>query len=69
MPQPEPTPVSAKFGPLRRAGCGLHPERLDLSCGKIRKADGTALTDDEIWEALCELPTTQTPEPCHHSEA
>lgn len=37
---------------LKLAGCGNHPERTDLSCFRIRRLDGTALTVAEVWAEL-----------------
>jgi len=42
-------------GELKLSGCENHPHRLDLSCCKIRKTDGTALTTKQVWEVLNEL--------------
>jgi len=47
--------VSVLFGELKLSGCERHPHRLDLSCFKIRQADGTALTTKQVWEVLNEL--------------
>ena len=47
--------VSVLFGELNLSGCENHPHRLDLSCCKIRKTDGTALTTKQVWEVLSEL--------------
>lgn len=47
--------VSVLFGELKLSGCENHPNRLDLSCCKIRQADGTALTTKQVWEVLNEL--------------
>ncbi len=36
-------------------GCHQHPKRLDLSCAKIRrKSDRAALTQQEIWQLICD---------------
>lgn len=37
---------------LKLSCCGNHPERTDLSCYKIRRLDGTALTVAEVWAEL-----------------
>lgn len=37
---------------LKLSCCGNHPERTDLSCYKIRRLDGTALTVAELWAEL-----------------
>lgn len=47
--------VSVLHGELKLSGCENHPHRLDLSCCKIRKTDGTALTTKQVWEVLSEL--------------
>jgi hypothetical protein len=47
--------VSVLFGQLKLSGCENHPHRLDLSCCKIRQADGTALTTKQVWAVLNEL--------------
>ena len=51
--------VSVRFGELKLSGCENHPHRLDLSCCKIRQADGTALTTKQVWEVLNELATAK----------
>lgn len=37
---------------LKLSCCGNHPDRTDLSCYKIRRLDGTALTVAEVWAEL-----------------
>jgi len=53
------TVVSVLHGELKLAGCENHPHRLDLSCCKIRKTDGTALTTKQVWEVINELATAR----------
>lgn len=51
------TIVSAKFGKLTISGCNDHPDRMDLTCTRIRQADGTPLTMLQVWELIEELST------------
>jgi len=37
---------------LKYCGCKDHPDRLDLSCAKIRRENGDPLSNDEIWHEL-----------------
>lgn len=37
---------------LTLAGCKEHPHRTDLSCCKIRREDGTALTNREVMDVI-----------------
>ena len=53
--------VSVLHGELKLSGCENHPHRLDLSCCKIRKTDGTALTTKQVWEVLSELSDAAPP--------
>jgi hypothetical protein len=59
MNQNEPTEhphvISTRLGRLHFGGCTKHPERVDPSCAKIRREDGTALTMQEAWELVLEL--------------
>lgn len=54
--------VSVRFGELKLCGCENHPDRLDLSCAKIRQSDGTALNALQVWEVLKELAAGDTME-------
>jgi hypothetical protein len=38
-------------------GCKDHPHRTDLSCCKIRRADGSPLTTADTWEEIQRLRT------------
>jgi hypothetical protein len=38
-------------------GCKDHPHRTDLSCCKIRRADGSPLTTADAWEEIQRLRT------------
>jgi hypothetical protein len=40
---------------LKYCGCKDHPDRLDLSCAKIRRENGYPLSNAEIWQVISEL--------------
>lgn len=46
---------SALLGGLRLSGCENHPHRLDLSCCKIRREDGTPLSVADTWAEIQRL--------------
>ena len=43
------------LGGLRLSGCKDHPHRLDLSCCKIRREDGTPLSVADTWAEIQRL--------------
>jgi hypothetical protein len=47
--------VADLFGGLVFAGCKNHPHRTDLSCCKIRNADGTPLSVADTWAEIQRL--------------
>jgi hypothetical protein len=45
--------TSTLHGELFFGGCERHPDRLDLSCARIRRvSDGLPLTNAEVWAVL-----------------
>lgn len=47
LPAPKGSALSAYLG-----GCERHRDRTDLSCCKIRRADGSPLTTAEAWQEI-----------------